>query len=90
MTFRNKGLQELFLSGKSTKINHGHVKKLRLILAKLNTVTCVSDMNFPGSGLHKLKGKREEFWPINVSGNWRLIFRFEDENAYDVDYLDYH
>ncbi len=79
-----------FLNGENAKIQQSHVKKLRLILAKLNTVTCISDMNFPGSGLHKLRGEKEGFWAISVNGNWRLVFRFEDENVYDVDYLDYH
>jgi proteic killer suppression protein len=47
-------------------------------------------MNFPGSNLHPLKGKKREYWAISISGNWRIIFRFEKENAYDVDYIDYH
>ena len=47
-------------------------------------------MNFPGSGLHALKGKYAGFYAVKVSGNWRLIFRFEGTDAYDVDYLDYH
>jgi toxin HigB-1 len=90
ITFKNKGLQILFLDGKSAKIYQSHVKKLRLILAKLNTATCVSDMNFPGSRLHQLRGEKEGFWAVSVNGNRRLIFRFSGENAYDVDYLDYH
>ena len=47
-------------------------------------------MNFPGSGLHKLKGDHQEYWSVSVNGNWRLIFRFENGDVYDVDYLDYH
>lgn len=47
-------------------------------------------MNFPGSGLHLLKGEYAGFWSVKVSGNYRIIFRFEEENAYDVEYLDYH
>lgn len=89
-TFKHKGLQIFFLSGLSAKIQSNHIKKLRLILAKLNTVTHVLDMNFPGSELHQLKGERKGFWAVNVSGNWRVVFRFENENAYDVDYVDYH
>ena len=89
-TFKNKGLQALFLTGSSAKVHQNHVKKLRLVLAKLNTVTHVSDMNFPGSGLHQLSGEKEGFWAVSINGNWRLIFRFENENAYDIDYLDYH
>jgi proteic killer suppression protein len=41
-------------------------------------------------GLHKLKGSRAGFWAINVNGPWRIVFRFEDGNAYQVEILDYH
>jgi proteic killer suppression protein len=47
-------------------------------------------MGFPGSGLHPLKGDRAGFWSVKVSGNWRVIFRMEQGDAYDVDCLDYH
>lgn len=47
-------------------------------------------MDFPGAGLHPLKGDKKEFWSVSISGNWRLIFRFENGHAYDVDYIDYH
>lgn len=49
-----------------------------------------SDMNFPGSRLHLLKGDLAGLWSVTVSGNWRLTFRFHDGNAYIVDYQDYH
>jgi proteic killer suppression protein len=41
-------------------------------------------------GLHKLKGSRAGFWPINVNGPWRIVLRFEDGNAYEVEIVDYH
>lgn len=47
-------------------------------------------MNFPGAGLHPLKGDLAGFWSVKVNGNYRIIFRFENENAFDVDYIDYH
>jgi proteic killer suppression protein len=40
--------------------------------------------------LHKLKGTRKGYWAININGPWRLVFRFEDGNAYDVEIVDYH
>ena len=90
MNFKHKGLHNFFFYGKTEKINPKHVKKLRLILAKLNTAIHVSDMNFPGAELHQLKGEKKGFWAVSVNGNWRIIFRFENEYAYDVDYVDYH
>jgi len=88
--FKHKGLQAFFLKGYAGKLNHKHVRKLQLILAKLSTSVEIDDMDFPGSNLHPLKGDRKGFWAVDVSGNWRIVFRFENENAYDVDYIDYH
>jgi proteic killer suppression protein len=64
--------------------------KLRMQLAALDTATVIDDMDIPGYRLHPLKGKRSGFWAINVSGNWRLTFRFESGHVYDLDYEDYH
>ncbi len=47
-------------------------------------------MDLPGLQLHKLKGNLREFWAVSVSGNWRIIFRFEDGEPCDVDLVDYH
>lgn len=88
--FKHKGLQIFFNSGNTAKIKRSHANKLKLILAKLNTSIHINDMDFPGSGLHPLKGEKKGFWSVSVNGNWRVIFRFEREDAYDVDYLDYH
>ncbi len=89
-TFKHKGLQQFFLKGSIGKINANHVTKLRLVLAKLNTSVSINDMNFPGSNLHSLKGEKKGRWAVSINGNWRVEFSFENENAYNVDYLDYH
>jgi proteic killer suppression protein len=89
-SFRHKGLREFFETGDSAKIAAEHKKRLRLILTLLNAAGDARDMNFPGSNLHRLKGKLKDFWAVKVSGNWRIIFRFENGKALDVDYLDYH
>lgn len=47
-------------------------------------------MRYPGSGLHLLRGDRSGSWAVRVSGNWRVVFRFEAGDAHDVDYVDYH
>jgi proteic killer suppression protein len=89
-SFKHKGLKKYFEEGDSSKINQAHARRLRLILTQLQAAQDIRDMNFPGSNLHKLSGDREGFWSVSVSGNWRVIFRFIDGDAYDVDYLDYH
>jgi proteic killer suppression protein len=50
----------------------------------------VQYMALPGFQLHPLKGDLKGFWAVSVSGNWRVIFRLEKGNAYDVDLIDYH
>lgn len=47
-------------------------------------------MDVPGFRLHTLKGKRAGYWAIDVSGNWRLTFRFDSGHVYELDYEDYH
>lgn len=89
-SFLHKGLERFYVSGNKSGIQPKHAERLRLILARLDAVREPRDMNLPGLGLHKLSGRLRGFWSLEVSGNWRVIFRFEDGNVMDVDYLDYH
>jgi proteic killer suppression protein len=56
----------------------------------LDTATSIEDMDLPGFRLHPLKGDRQDFWAIDVSKNWRMVFKCQDGNAFVVDYEDYH
>ena len=67
-----------------------HAEKLRDMLARLNAAREVADMNLPGFRLHPLKGALKGFWAVTVRANWRVIFRFGEGDASDVDYMDYH
>jgi proteic killer suppression protein len=89
-SFKHKGLKKLYETGSKQGIKPEHATRLRLILARLDASSTQEDMNLPGLGLHPLKGSLKGFWAVTVSGNWRVIFRFENGNAIDVDYLDYH
>jgi proteic killer suppression protein len=89
-SFRHKGLQKFFFDGTKKGIQAKHAEKLADILDQLNAASEIQDMNFPGSELHPLKGDLRGFWSVKVSGNWRMIFRFEKGEALDVDYVDYH
>lgn len=64
--------------------------RLRRQLDVLNRARTTADMNLPGYRLHQLKGSRSGIWSVSVSGNWRITFRFEGEDAFDVDLEDYH
>jgi toxin HigB-1 len=67
-----------------------HADKLRRILARLDASRTAADMDLPGYRLHPLKGALAGFYAVTVNGNWRVVFRFEEGNATDVDYIDYH
>ncbi len=88
--FKHKGLKKLYESGSKQGVKAEHVARLEVILARLDASSTPEDMNLPGLGLHTLKGSLKDFWSVSVSGNWRVIFRFEGNHAIDVDYLDYH
>lgn len=90
MSYRHKGLRRLFEEGLASGVQPTHVRKLRLILAALDTAHEITDMDIPNFGLHPLKGERKGEWAVSVSGNWRITFKFRDGNAYSLNYEDYH
>ena len=90
LSFKHKGLEQFFRTGKKTGIQAKHLKKLQLILGRLNASVSPNDMNLPGLYLHPLSGDRSEIWSVRVSGNWRVTFRFNGEHAEIVNYEDYH
>lgn len=89
-TFKHKGIKLFFEKGSRAGIQAAHANRLRLQLAKLDSANFETDMALPNWNLHQLQGKLAGFWSVTVSGNWRLIFKFEDGDAVLVDYLDYH
>ena len=88
--FKHKGLERFFLRGTTAGIQSEHAKRLRLILGRLSAASQPRDMGLPGLNLHPLKGDRHGTWAIEVSGNWRVTFRFLGPDVSDVNYEDYH
>jgi len=89
-TFRHKGLQAFAETGSKAGIQPAPAKKLRILLTALDAANRPADLNAPGFGLHPLRGNLEGHWAVSVSGNWRLTFAYEGEDAILVDYQDYH
>jgi len=89
-SFRHKGLRKFFESGSVAGIQPRDVKRLRMLLAALDTARSIDDMNVPGFRLHDLKGKDRGRWSVWVNGNWRVTFEYRDGHAYILDYEDYH
>jgi proteic killer suppression protein len=90
-SFRHKGLKRLFEADKARGLPANQVDKIKDVLAALDAAESIEEMNvMPGWRLHPLRGDLEGFWSATITGNWRLIFRFEDGDALDLDLIDYH
>jgi proteic killer suppression protein len=89
-SFRHKGLKRLYDEADVRGVIPQHAGKLCDILSRLDASAAASDMDLPGFHLHRLRGDLGHFWAVTVRANWRVIFRFENGDALDVDYVDYH
>jgi proteic killer suppression protein len=89
-SIRHKGLKRLHEDDDPRGVIAEHAQKLRDILARLDAAGTVADLNMRGFKLHPLKGDFKGWWAVTVRANWRVVFRFTDGAALDVDYTDYH
>ena len=89
-SFAHRGLKRLYERGDRSGIRQDMVAKVERILQRLDEVTSPEQMGLPGYRLHPLSGDLRGFWSVTVNGNWRVIFRFEDGEPRDVDFVDYH
>ena len=87
--FRHKGLEEIYVTGKTRRIGIECVRKCIRILQSLEVATQPEDMNVAGYRFHSLYGKPQR-WSVRVTGNYRITFGWSGENANDVDFEDYH
>ena len=87
--FRNKGLEELYLTGKTRRISPENVRKCIRILQSLEVATLPEEMNVTGYRFHSLRGNRPR-WSVRVTANYRITFGWSGENALDIDFEDYH
>ena len=88
--FRHKGLEALFRTGSTKGVNAHLAPKLQRGLLRLKDGPLPEAMDLPGFRLHPLKGDREGAWSIWITGNYRLTFEIDGEDATDVDLEDYH
>jgi proteic killer suppression protein len=88
--FRHRGLRRLYEDDDRRGVNAEHIDKITRVLAFLTRAARPEDMNLPGFRLHPLKGELAGYWSVTIRANWRIIFRFEDGDVTDVDFLDYH
>ena len=89
-SFRHKGIERFFSIGSKAGIQPIHAAKLNEQLSVLNVANSPEQMNVPGWRWHRLSANLAGHWAVSVSGNWRLTFTFDGEDAVLVDYQDYH
>jgi proteic killer suppression protein len=87
--FRHKGLEEIYLTGKTRRIGAEHVRKCVRILQLLEVAAQPPDMNIAGLHFHALHGNPKR-WSARVTGNYRITFGWLRENAIEIDFEDYH
>lgn len=90
LRFRHKGLERLFTTGNASGVSAQHVRRIQVILGLLSVAREPAMMNAPGLRFHALTGDRRGQYAVSVSGNWRIVFGFEGQDATDVDLVDYH
>ncbi len=89
-SFSNRALKRLYEDDDGSKLPPDMVLRCSLILAKLDVAVRAEDLDLPSYRLHALRGGRKGQWAVTVRANWRIVFRFENGDAHDVDFVDYH
>ena len=89
-SFQHRGLKRLYERGDRSLIRPDLHDRVEVMLAQLDVASSPEAMRLPHYRLHALKGKWKGYWAVTVTANWRVIFRFAGEDAYDVELIDYH
>jgi proteic killer suppression protein len=87
-SFRNKALQTYFETGHGRRLSVQNIERVGRMLRALDDATGPEQLNLPGYHFHALRGERR--WSLRVTGNWRLTFGWDGNDATDVDLEDYH
>ena len=89
-SFKHRGLKRLYERGDRSGVRPDLADTVERVLTILDAAGTAQALDLPRYHLHALKGNLEGFWSITVRANWRIIFRFEGMDAFDVELIDYH
>ena len=89
-SYRSKALRRFVVQGDASKLSVPNVPRLERILLRLDTARVPEDMNGPGLRFHGLKGRDKGRFAVDASGNWRITFGWDGDDAVEVDLEDYH
>ena len=89
--FKQLWLEDFWHNGKHKKVSQNLSNRVLRKLDMMNTAKEIKDlMSPPSNHLHQLRGDREGQWAISVNGPWRLCFRFEDGDIFNIELVQYH
>ncbi len=89
-TFRSRALKRYWQNDDVSKLPPDRIGRIAMILDRLDAATAPEDLNLPGFSFHKLAGPSKGRFAVSVSANWRITFGWQDQDAIDVDFEDYH
>lgn len=90
-SFADRQTEELYRIGKAKRVPSDVARRALRKLEALHVAIALADLRVPpGNRLHALKDDRAGQHAIAVNDQWRICFRFEDGDAYDVEFCDYH
>jgi len=90
-SFKDKTTERIYLSGKSNVVPASLIKIAIRKLDYLNATKIITDLRIPpGNRLEKLRGDLIGKYSIRINDQYRIVFRFEQSDAYDVEIIDYH
>jgi proteic killer suppression protein len=90
-TFGDSETEHFYVEGRSRRMPTEIRRRAAMRLIQLNAATRVDDLRLPPSNrLEPLHGNREGQWSIRINHQWRVCFRFESGDAFDVEIVDYH
>jgi len=91
-SIKHKGLQLLWENGDTSKLPADQIGRIERMLDVIDSVQQVPEDfgAYQNWNIHKLSGELKDYWSVKVNKNYRIIFRFDGQYAYDLDYIDYH
>lgn len=89
-SFRSRALQRFWERGDVSKLPPDRIKRITMVLDRLDTAVHPDDMDLPGLDFHRLSGEQKGRYAVKISGNWRITFGWDEADAIQVDFEDYH
>ena len=90
LSFRSRALKRYWERDDVSKLPPDRLERIMMILDRLNAAAKPDDLNLPGLGFHKLSGTSKGRYAVSVSANWRITYGWQDQDAIEVDFEDYH